>query len=60
VGAPPLDLYLKPIWMISGKPNALDNGTYTCTVKVVDKKVKVKHQPSTQNTATKVLSITIS
>jgi len=29
-------------------------------VKVVDKKVKIKHHPSMQNTATKVLLITVS
>ena len=45
---------------ISGKPYETDSGTYAFTVKVVDKKVKMKHQPATQNTATKVLSITIS
>ncbi len=46
--------------VISGKPSNADTGTYTFTVKVVDKKVKVKHQPPTQNTTTKVLSIAIS
>jgi hypothetical protein len=40
--------------------HVLKGGTYTFTVKAVDKKIKVKHQPPTQNTATKVLSITIS
>ena len=45
---------------ISGKPHTGDSGVYTFTVKVVDKKVRAMHQPATQNTATKVLSIAIS
>ena len=36
----------------SGTPNRHDGGTYTLTVKVVDKKIKAKHQHVTQNTAT--------
>jgi hypothetical protein len=39
--------------------NKRDSGTYSFTIMVVDKKIKVKHHPATQNTATKVLSITI-
>ncbi len=50
----------KSTGVISGTPSKHDSGTYTFTVKVVDKKIKVKHHPATQNTATKVLSITIS
>ena len=46
--------------VISGTPNKHDSGTYTFTVKVVDKKIKIKHHPATQNTATEGLSITIS
>ena len=59
-GVLPKGLHLKKTTgVISGKPNKNDSETYTFTVKVVDKKIKVKHHPSTQNTATKVLSITI-
>jgi len=46
--------------VISGRPNKTDSGTYSFSMKVVDKKIKVKHHPATQNTATKVFSITIS
>jgi hypothetical protein len=46
--------------VISGKPSTGDSGLYAFTVKVVDKKVRAMHQPPTQNTATKVLSIAIS
>ena len=47
--------------VISGRPNATDGGTYPFTVKVVDHKTKkAKGHPPTQETATKVLSITIS
>ena len=57
----PRGLHLKKsTGIIHGKPNKNDSGTYTFTVKVVDKKVKVKHHHATRNTATKVLSITIS
>ena len=57
----PEGLHLKKATgVISGTPNKMDGGTYTFTVKVVDKKIKTKHHPPTQNTATKVLSITIS
>ena len=44
---------------ISGTPKNHDSGTYTFTVKVLDKKIKTKHHPATQNTASAVLSITI-
>ena len=60
-GALPAGLHLhKSSGVISGKPSTGDSGTYTFTVQVVDKKVRVKHQPTTQNVATKVLSIAIS
>jgi len=59
LGNLPKGLHLKKVTgVISGRP--LVTGTYTFTVKVVDKKIKVKHQPPTQNAATKVLSITVS
>lgn len=45
---------------ITGKPSKRDRGTYTFTVKVVDKRVKVKHLPATRNTATTPMSIAIS
>ena len=45
--------------VIAGVPNRKDSGTYPFTVMVVDERIKVKHHPATQNTATKVLSITI-
>jgi hypothetical protein len=35
-------------------------GTYSFTVNVKDKKINTMGRPPTQNTATKVLSITIS
>jgi hypothetical protein len=58
-GSLPLGLHLKKsTGVISGKPKRL--GTYTFTVKVVDKTIKIKHHPATQNTATALLSITIS
>ncbi len=44
--------------VISGTPKR--SGTYTFTVEVLDQKIKTKHHAPTQNTATKVLSITIS
>ncbi len=57
----PIGLHLhKSTGVISGKPSMSDSGVYTFNVKVVDKKVRVRHQPATQNTATKVLSIAIS
>jgi hypothetical protein len=57
----PKGLHLKKsMGVIHGTPNKHDSGTYTFTVKVVDKKIKVSHRPPMQNTATKVLSITIS
>jgi len=46
--------------MISGKPKKTDKGTYTFTVQVLDKKVKVKGHHPTQNMDTRVFSITIS
>ncbi len=44
---------------ISGKPKAGDSGAYSFTVQVVDKKIRVRHQPPTQDTATKALSISV-
>jgi Putative Ig domain len=46
--------------VISGRPKKSDNGTYTFTVEVLDKKQHPKHEPPTRNTATQQLSITIS
>ena len=46
--------------VISGRPSRTDSGTYTFTIKVVDKKIRKKHHRPTQNTATSVLSIAIS
>ena len=43
---------------IHGRPRA--SGTFTFTIQVVDKKQKTKRHPPTQNTATAVLSMTIS
>jgi len=58
-GALPKGLHLKKsTGVISGKPTV--SGTYAFTVKVVDKKIKTKHHPPTQNTATKALLIAIS
>jgi hypothetical protein len=45
--------------LISGKPSASDSGTYTFTMKVVDRKIKLLRHHVTQNSATQVLSITI-
>jgi len=60
-GRLPKGLHLKKsTGVISGTPKKTDDGTYTFTVKVADKKIKVKHHPATQNIATAVLSITIS
>ena len=57
----PRGLHLKrTTGAISGRPSKHDSGTYTFTVKVVDKRFKVKHQAATQDTATAALSITIS
>jgi Putative Ig domain len=50
----------KTTGVISGVPNKHDSGTYSFTVKVADTKVKSKHHPATQNTATEGLTITIS
>ena len=44
---------------INGRPSRRDSGTYTFTVKVVDKKIKTKHHPPSQNSVTQVLSITV-
>jgi len=50
---------LKSGGVISGKPKKTDSsGTYSFTVKVVDKKTKTK--PHTQNVTTERLSITVS
>ncbi len=58
-GALPKGLHLRSNGVISGRPRT--SGTYIFTVKVVDhRSKKTKGHPSTQNTATKVLSITIS
>jgi hypothetical protein len=60
-GRLPRGLHLtKTTGVISGKPNKHDSGTYTFTVKVVDHKIKTKHHPPTQNSATEVQSITLS
>ena len=60
-GRLPTGLHLdKSTGAISGTPNKRDHGTSSFTVAVVDKKIKVKHEPPTQNRATAVLSITIS
>ena len=57
----PKGLHLgKSTGVISGTPKKTDSGTYRFTVRIVDRKIKVKHQPTTQNTATEALSITIS
>ena len=45
---------------IFGRTARSAKGTYTFTIKVLDRKVKRKGEPATQNTAVKVLSITIS
>jgi hypothetical protein len=50
----------KTTGMISGTPNKHDSGTYDFTVMVVDTKVEVRHQPPTQNSADRALSIAIS
>jgi hypothetical protein len=61
-GSLPKGLHLKKsTGVISGKPKMTDSGTSTFTVKVIDKKTKkTPGHPSTQNTATSQLSITIS
>jgi mannan endo-1,4-beta-mannosidase len=59
LGSLPRGLHLKSTTgTIFGKPSKVDRGTYLFTVKVVDK-TKVRHQPTVQIVAKKVLSITI-
>jgi hypothetical protein len=58
-GRLPTGLHLKKsTGVISGKPRT--PGDYVFTVKVVDKKIKTKHHPPTQNSATKALLIVVS
>lgn len=60
-GALPSGLRLNKVTgIISGRPKRTDNGVSTFTVEVADKRVRTKGHPATQNTATEVLSITIS
>ncbi len=60
-GTLPRGLHLnKSRGLISGKINRKDRGTFTFTVQVVGKRIKIKHHPVTRNTATKVLRLTIS
>ena len=59
-GALPRGLHLRANGSITGRLSRSDRGTYTFTVKIVDKRVKVKHRPPTQNSAAKLLSITAS
>jgi Putative Ig domain len=60
-GRLPMGLHLgKTTGVISGTPGKKDSGTYTITVRVLDTKMKVKHQPATRNSATQALSISIS
>jgi hypothetical protein len=60
-GSLPKGLHLdKTTGTISGTPNKHDSGTYDFTIKVVDTKVKVRHQPPTQNSADQALSIAMS
>lgn len=54
-GALPKGMKLTGTGVIKGRPKAM--GTFTFTVEVLDKKTKTK--PHTQNTATQVLSITV-
>jgi hypothetical protein len=47
--------------VVSGRPGRRDSGTFTFTVRVLDKKTrKTKGHPSTQDSATATLEITIS
>jgi Putative Ig domain/Concanavalin A-like lectin/glucanases superfamily len=46
--------------IISGRPNKRDVGIYTFTVMVLDRKVRVRPGPPTQDVAAEVLSIAIS
>lgn len=58
-GALPKGLRLnRSTGVIAGTPKT--SGTFIFTVKVVDKRIKRKGHPATQNTATKALSITVS
>ena len=60
-GRLPKGLHLaKATGVISGTPGTHDGGIYPFTVTVVDAKVKTKHQPTTQNRASRALSIAIS
>ncbi len=59
-GTLPRGLHLNAKGIITGKPNKKDSGISTVTVKVVDKKIRMKNEKPTQNTASMVLSITIS
>ena len=61
-GSLPRGLHLnKSSGLVSGRPARTDSGTSTFTVKVVDKKTrKTKGHPSTQDSATATLGITIS
>ncbi|MGH9078715.1 MAG: Ig domain-containing protein [Acidimicrobiales bacterium] len=60
-GRLPKGLHLnKTTGAISGVPGKHDSGTSNFTVRVVDTKIKVRHQPATQNSATQALSIAIS
>ena len=60
-GTLPTGLHLnRSTGVISGTPSKLDSGTSTFTVKVVDKKIKTKHYPVTQQTLQRRAFITIS
>ena len=57
----PKGLHLnKSTGAISGTPKQHERGMFTFTIKVVDKKQKTRGHPPSQDTATEVLSITIS
>lgn len=61
VGALPPGLHMKAATgTITGRLGRSDSGTYTFTVKVVDRKVRVRGGPTTQHSAVQVLSITVS
>jgi hypothetical protein len=61
-GSLPKGLHLKKAdGVVSGRPGRNDSGTSTFTVRVLDKKTrKTKGHPSTQDSATATLEITIS